>query len=126
MKSAELKPFKIGYGDELIVFYPRMPFDAELDDVQLKLAEISDTDDQKYQKLYDIRLEAIAEFSAQTPQKVVKEKGESKYVDLVETPESTLDAMKRYFGDRTAESEKIIRATYNAYLNLAQPEISFL
>ena len=73
MKPAELKPFKIGYGDEQIAFYPRMASDAE----------------------------------------------------LVEDAESTLDAMKRYFDTRTPESEKIVRAAYNAFINSMQPTISF-
>lgn len=126
MKPAELKPFKIGYGDEQIAFYPRMASDAELDEVQSKFADIGDEDDLKYEKFFSARLEAIAEFSSEPPKKVVKEKGESKYVDLVEDAESPLDAMKRYFDTRTPESEKIIRATYNAFVNSMQPSISFL
>lgn len=126
MKPAELKPFKVGYGDEMIAFYPRMASDAELDEVNLRFAEISDSDDQKYQKLFDIRIEAIAEFSAKPPQKIVKEKGEVKYVDLVKDAESALDALRRYFGSRTPEAEKIVRAAYNGFVNQMTPEVDFL
>lgn len=126
MKSAELKPFKIGYGDEQIAFYPRMASDAELDEVQAKFLDVSDTDELKYQKLFDIRLEAIAEFSSEPPKKVTKEKGEVKYVELVEGEASALTVLNKYFDTRTPESEKVIRAAYNAIINLMQPDLSFL
>lgn len=126
MKPAELNPFKIGYGDEMIVFYPRMAMDAELDEVNKKFLDVSDTDELQYEKLFNIRLEAIAEFSALSPKRMTKEKGEIKYVELVDGAETTLDAMKRYFDKRTGESEKIIRTAYNAIINSMSPTIDFL
>jgi hypothetical protein len=126
MKSAELKPFKVGYGDEKIVFHPRMATVAEVDDVNQQLNDIADSDDQKYQKDFDIRITAISEWSAEAPQKLVKIKGEFQRQPLIEDAESTLDAMKRFFGDRTPENERVIRAAYNAYNLQFNPEIDFL
>lgn len=126
MKSAELKPFKIGYGDEQIAFYPQMVSDAILDEFAAKFLDISDTDELKHQKLFDIRLEAIAAFSAEPPRRVVKENGEVKYVELVEGEIFTHAAISKYFNKESPASEKVIRAAYNAIVNLMQPEISFL
>jgi hypothetical protein len=126
MKPAELKPFKVGYGDEQIVFHPRMATLAEVDDVRQQLNDISDSDEEKYQKDYEIRIAAISEWSAEAPQKLVKEKGEFVRQPLVENAESTLDAMKRFFGDRTPENERVIRAAYNAFDLQFNPTIDFL
>jgi hypothetical protein len=126
MLKAKLTSFKIGYGDDQVVFHPRMASIAEFDDVQLKLNDIKDSDEEKYQKQFDICIEAIAEWSSETPQKLVKEKGEFKRVDLVENPESSLDALKRYFAQRTPEGERIIREAYQLFLVGMRPESSFL
>lgn len=126
MKPAELKPFKVGYGDEKIVFHPRMATVAEVDDVNQQLNDIADSDELKYTKDFDIRLAAVSEWSAEAPEKLVKVKGEFIREPLVENAESALDAMKRYFGDRTPESERIIRAAYNAFNLQFNPEIDFL
>jgi hypothetical protein len=126
MKPAELKPFKVGYGDEQIVFHPRMATLAEQTDVQQKFNNISDSDEEKYQKEFDILIEAVSEWSLETPKKLVKVKGEFKREPLVENAESTLDAMKRYFAERTAEDERVLRAAYNSYVSQMSPEISFL
>lgn len=125
MKPANLKAFKIGYGDEKVAFYPRMATDAEMEIVNQQLMNVAD-DDGKDKRIFEIKREAIAEWSGEMPKKVVKEKTETKFEDLVENPESASDALKRYFSDPTAENEKVIRTAYNAFVNLMQPEVDFL
>lgn len=126
MKAAKLKPFKIGYGDEMVAFYLRMPSAAELDEFTRQISEASANEDTKYQKLFDVKLKALAEFSEEMPKKAIKEKGETKYVDLVENPESSLDALTRYFGERTPEAERIIAGAYNTFLAEIEPEGNFI
>ncbi len=125
IKPANLKAFKVGYGDDKVAFYPRMASDAEMETVNQQLMNVAD-DDNKDRKTFEIRREAIAEWSAEIPKRVVKEKSEVKFVDLVQNAESAADALKRFFPEPTAESEKIIRTAYNAFVNLMQPEIDFL
>jgi hypothetical protein len=126
IKPVQLKSFKVGYGDDLVVFHPRMISLAEQTEAAQRFNDIADGDDQKYQKEFDIQIEAIAEWSNEQPQRLVKEKAEFKRVPLVEDSESTLDALKRFFGDRTAENERVIRAAYNAFINQCAPDVSFL
>lgn len=126
MKSTKLKPFKIGYGDEMVAFYLRMPSSAELDEVSRRISEASVNSDEKYQKLFEIKREALAEFSEEIPKKAVKEKGEAKYIDLVENPQSPLDALTRYFDRRLPESERVIAGAYNTFLAQIEPDGSFL
>lgn len=125
LKPANLKAFKVGYEDEKVAFYPRMASDAEMETVNQQLMNIADSDD-KETKTFEIRREAIAEWSQDIPKRVVKEKGGFQFVDLVKDPESAADALKRFFPEPTAESEKVIRTAYNAFVNLMQPDIDFL
>jgi hypothetical protein len=126
LKPAKLRPFQVGYGDQMIAFYPQMASDAQLDEVNQKLLDISDSDEKQYDKIYEIRLEAVAEFSSISPKLITKVKGETVLVDLVEGVDNPLEVMKTFFAVRSNESEKLIRYVYNAYLSQFTPEISFL
>ncbi len=126
LKPTQLKSFKVGFGEDQVVFHPRMTTIAEFDDIQQKLNDIKDSDEEKYQKQFDICIEALADWSSEAPQKLVKEKGEFKRVDLVENAESPLDAMKRFFAERSAENERVIREAYQLYLIQMRPTSDFL
>lgn len=125
MKPVTLKPFKVGYDEEKIAFYPRMMTEAEMEEVQQSLVKANDSDD-KFQKRFEIFKDAIADWSDKAPQKVVKVKGEVQYVPLVENAETIKDAIERFFDKRTAETEKVIRAAFNSFCSLATPDIDFL
>jgi hypothetical protein len=126
MKPNNLKPIKIGYGDDKVIFYLRMISLAEEEDYNAKFNDITDSDTEKYQKTFDILKEALAEFSTQIPDKLEKVKGEFVKLPLIEKAESPLQAINEYFGQRTIENERVIRGAYNVFKSQLYPESSFL
>lgn len=127
MMKNKLKSIVVGFGgDEEVVFHPRAISLAEQEDVSMKFSDISDSDDEKSQKEFDLCKQAVAEWSEKIPQKLIREKGEVKFVDLVENPESSLDAIERYFGERTNENERVIREAYFLILGQQKPNSRFL
>jgi hypothetical protein len=126
IKPTVLKPFKSGYGDVKVAFYPRMATIAEQEEIEARLLDISDADELKNQRKFEIYRQAIGEWSAEMPQLIVKERGEVKFVPLVEDAATATEAIESFFSERTAENERVIRAAYNAFVNLFQPETDFL
>lgn len=126
MKPRKLQPIKVGFDDDKIAFYPRMAFQAERDAVERQIAEISLDAPDAYQRIFEIKRDAIAEFSCETPKRLEKVKGESVLVPLVEDVQNTQDAMKKFFAERTVENEEVINRTYTVFLNLMSAGVDFL
>lgn len=116
MKKHSLKPIEIGYGEEKIIFYPRLITVAEQDEIQARLNDVADTDTDKYQKEYEICREALENFASSPAEILVKEKGEFKKVSLEAD----------YFTERTPQTERIIRSAYQLFLGQLQPDYRFL
>ena len=125
-KPRKLKPIKIGFDDQKVAFFPRSVSQAEYDDVELALSEAKAETVDKYQRIFEIKRTAIADWSAEMPQEIVKEKGENKLVPIGEKSESFGDAINRFFAHRTVENERVINQAYTAYVSMQQPEIDFL
>lgn len=116
MKKQTLKPIEIGYGEEKIIFYPRMISVAEQDEIQARLNDIADNDTEKYQLEYEICREALETFADKAAERLEKEKGEFKRLPL--EPD--------YFAARTPQSERIVRVAYQLFLSQLQPDARFL
>ena len=124
MKSDELKPIEVGYGEDKVIFHCRMITVAEEETYDQKFNDIADSDSEKYAKQYDVCRSALGEFSSAPPEKWVKAKGEKKKEALPgETPTSAIDA---YFKERTAKNERIIRTAFRLFKAQLDPDVSFL
>ena len=126
IKPRNLKPIKGGYDDSKVAFYPRMISQAELDAVEQQLSEAAAETVDKHQKSFEIKRQAIADWSTKLPEEIVTEKGVSKLVPLVKVFAGIPDAMNQFFAERTIENERTISAVYNAFVSLQAAEVDFL
>ncbi len=126
MKPRKLKPIKAGFDDDFIAFYPRMISQAEREEVDRQLSEVGAESINKHQQVFEIKRDAIAEWSTETPKKIVKTNGENQLEPLVADVENAADAMRSFFEKRTVENEEIIIKVYNGFLNLMSADVSFL
>lgn len=125
LKTRKLKPIKAGYDDNKLAIYPRTVSRAELDDVEQQLAEASAETVDKYQKAFEIKRQAIGDWSDGMPAEIVRDKGEDTLVPIGEGKDIA-SAVNAYFADRSIEAEHIVNAIYGAFITLQVPSVDFL
>jgi hypothetical protein len=124
MKSNQLKAIQIGYGEDQLIFHCRMISVAEEESYDAKFNDIADSDTEKHEKQFELCKEALGEFAAEMPQKLVKKKGEFVKEPLGDgTP---YDAINAVFKERTPENERIIRRAFSLFKAQLDPDIRFL
>lgn len=126
MKSAQLKPIQVGYGDEQIIIFPRIISRAEEDIYNQRFADIADSDELKYQKEFEICLDFLGEYSIQLPEKTIIVEGKTERVPLIDGAETPTAALLEYFSDRTAVSERIVTEAYYLFKRQLNPSARFL
>lgn len=126
MKPRKLKPIKAGFDDEKIAFFPRMAFQSEREAVERQLAEITTETLERGRKIFEIKRDAIADWSTEAPKLLKFEKGEIKLSPLVEKIENAPDAMQKFFKDFTVENEELISRVYTGFLGSMSADIDFL
>ncbi len=126
IKPNKLKPIEIGFGESKVIFFMRMISVAEESEVQERFNEIADADFDKWQKQFEICKSALGEFSEAMPQRLEKEKGEFKKVDLVEGAETPSSAIDAFFKERTPENERVIRDAFWLFKGQLTSESRFL
>jgi predicted nucleotide-binding protein (sugar kinase/HSP70/actin superfamily) len=109
-----MKPIEIGYATKYI-FYPKMISVAQEDEISQKLRDAPATD--KYQKEYEICLEALTVHAEKPAVKLVKEKGELVAKDIQTAEE---------FKERTTENERLIRDAFGLFKAQLSPDSRFL
>lgn len=126
MQTSKLKPIEIGYGDEKVIFHQRMISVAEEEEWNGKFNDLADVEEGKHEKQFQLCKDALAEFAAEMPEKLVKVKGETQRVPLLENAESAQAAIESYFAERTAENERVIRDAYFLHKRQLSPDSRFL
>lgn len=124
IKARNLKPIKAGYDDDKIAVYPRAVSRAELDSVELALAEAGADTVEKYQKAFEIKRQAIADWSSEMPATVTVEKGESKLVPIGKG--DIAHEVNTYFAARTIENEHVVHRIYGALVGMQSVDVDFL
>lgn len=118
MKPIKLKKFEVGFGDERIVFSPRMISVAEQNSVHEQLSDIAATDTDKYQKEFEVLRDALDDFAAEPTERLEKIKGEFKRLPIE-------GGLKTYFAERNLVNERIVRRAYELFIEQLSPESSF-
>lgn len=124
IKARKLKPIKAGYDDNRIAFFPRTISRAELDAVDHELSEANAETVGKYQKSFEIKRQAIGDWSEGMPGEIVTVKGENQIKPLGEG--DIPSAVNKAFADRTTENEHVINSVYQAFVAMQVPDIDFL
>lgn len=125
MKHEELKPFAIGYKNKIVI-YPRMAGWKEESEFNQRFADISETDDRRFEKEFKLCLEAIAAFSAKMPERIIQaDDGSGERQEPLEG-DSFLDALTKEFPEATAANERIARRAYMYIKSQWEPDVDFV
>lgn len=126
MNNTALKPIQIGYGDEKFVIYPRLISVAEEIELTKTFSKISDSDENKYQKIFDLCKKALGEYSIQPPVRIIKENGKQKHIPLIENAETASEAIENFFAEQTPHNERIMREAYFSFISQQSPSAILL
>jgi hypothetical protein len=107
---------EIGYGAEKVIFSLRTMSLQEEDRYTSKRTDISENDDERYLKYYELYKDALGEFSTEIPTLNGKPIGKGSAVEVIQ----------EYFKERSPEKERLARLAYLAYRNSLEPEYRFL
>lgn len=102
----KLKEIRSGY-DEIVVIHPQMISRADEQRYVQKMNDLSDADENKSQKEYDLCVEFLAMVSIEMPELITVEEGKEVRKPLTEA-ETPYDAVKGYFANKTDLLERVV------------------
>lgn len=120
--TPETISFSVGYKHELPTFHLRMISMAEENAFNARFVDIADKDPAKDDKQYQIKVDALADWSVQMPTR--KEDGED--IPLMNGQPTPAATIKAYFAEKSTDKEWIAEFAIRALRIRTQPEVTYL